>query len=474
MTTELKKGALTLFGAIGATCAFMGPATSAYFNTTMGIQNTGNAFGFAFLIATIATLFVAFAISQFARKIPTAGFAYTFSTHGIGPKSGFLTGWLLIGGYTMVAPLLLAAIGYFLNEFFKIYFQIDINWGIFAVVIAAVILVLSCLEVKQSVRIALILLLIEIGVMVIFFATILVNGGAEGISFMTFSPASALESNGLNGIGTAVMWAITMFIGFESAATLGEETKDPKKNIPKALIFSVVGIGIFFLLSAFSAVNGYGPSNVSSVVENIGKGNNPWDPLYAKYWGLGASVIVRLVILNSIFANLLAGFNAVVRIYFSMGREKVFPEFLGKVSEKRRVPVNANIVYMIISLGMALILGYIWGPMTVYGWTGTVLGLIMILVYIIINVSLFLYYKRKTNEFNFLKHVIVPLIATIILLLPLKGVISSTLPSGGGAAPMTSVPYFVGIWLILGIVYTIYLNVKRKDIFKGMGRAFDA
>jgi amino acid transporter len=469
----LKKNAISLFGAIATTCAFMGPATSIYFNTGMGVQNAGNAFGFAFLLATVATFFVAYVIAQFARKLPTSGFAYTFAVRGLGAKSGFVTGWLLVGGYAMISPMLLSAIGYFASQFFSSYLNIHISWGIFSVIVGAVILYLSSRGVAQSVRVAIVMLLIEIAVMGAFFVTVLVRGGAEGISFATFNPANTLTPNNWNGIGTAVMWAILMFVGFESAATLGEETKNPKRNIPKALLYCVAAVGLFYLIGAFSAVIGYGPSHVREVVARIAAGENPWDPLFRTYWGRGASVIVVLVILNSIFANLLSGFNSVVRILYAMGREGVLPKFLGEVSERRQVPVKAGVFYMCLSLALTLVLGYAWDPMAVYGWSGTILGLAIIIVYVLINISLFFFYRRHTSEFHIVKHAIVPLIATLLLYLPLRGVIQSTLPANGVVSPMVSVPIIVAAWLIIGVLYTFYLSNFRKEVLDGMGKVFE-
>ncbi|WAH38726.1 APC family permease [Alicyclobacillus dauci] len=316
------------------------------------------------------------------------------------------------------------------------------------------------------------MLIIEVVVMVVFFITVLGHGGSEGVTLAAFNPSNTLKPGDWNGIGTAILWAILMFVGFESAATLGEETKDATRNIPKALIFSVIGIGLFFLLGAFTAVVGYGPSHVSSVVASIAKGNNPWDPLFTTFWGKGAAAIVMLVILNSIFANLLSGFNAVTRIIYAMGRERVFPSFLGKVSDSRQVPVNASILYMVFALVITLVLGYSWRPMAVYGWTETVLGLAIVIIYVVINVSLFFYY-RKIGEFHWFKHFVMPLIATALLYMPLKGVIMSTLPAGGGTAPMIYIPYVVGGWIVLGIIYMVRLSTSRKEVFEQMGAVFE-
>jgi amino acid transporter len=220
-------------------------------------------------------------------------------------------------------------------------------------------------------------------------------------------------------------------------------------------MYCVAAVGLFYLIGAFTAVIGYGPSNVTEVVRRIAAGENPWDPLFTTFWGRVGSVIVVLVILNSIFANLLSGFNSVVRILYAMGREGVLPRFLGQVSEKRQVPLKASIFYMSLSLILTLILGYAWDPMAVYAWSGTILGLGIIIVYILINISLFFFYRRHTSEFNVFKHAVVPVIATVLLYLPLRGVIQSTLPQNGQMTYMISVPIIVAVWILFGMLYTL-------------------
>ncbi|MDB4867898.1 MAG: family permease [Cohnella sp.] len=471
----LKKGALTLGGAVAMTAAFMGPATASYFNASLAVQNSGNAIGFAFLLAMVAVLFLAYTISQFAKKIPSAGFAYTFSVRAFGPRAGFLTGWLLLLGYALVTPQMLSAMGYFFHEFFVTYLHVNISWGIFSVATAAVVLFLACRGVSTSIRVALIMLIIELVVMLAIFLTILFQGGAEGLSVAAFNPANSLKPYDWNGIGTAMMWSILMFVGFESAATLGEETKEPKRNIPRALVLAVVGIGLFFLLAAFSVVIGYGPGNVSKVVDSIHQGTNVWDAIFSKAWGPKSSIIIMLVILNSMFANLLAGFNAAVRVIYAMGREKVIFSVLGEVNEKRQVPVKAAIYYMVVSLILTLLLGYGWDPMTAYGWTGTIVGIMIVLVYVVINFSLIRFYKKQyPAEFSVFKHVIVPLIAVALLYLPLKGVIMSTLPSGGGVAPMTYVLWVALGWIVFGVAYMFYLNKNKSNTFSNIGKVFES
>ena len=114
---RLRRNAISVLGAVALSMAFMGPATSVFFNTQPAAGGAGYALPFALLLALIVSALVASAIGAFAQKIPTSGFAYTFNTHGFGKRGGFISGWLLAFAYAMVGPMLLAAIGELVSQF---------------------------------------------------------------------------------------------------------------------------------------------------------------------------------------------------------------------------------------------------------------------------------------------------------------------------------------------------------------------
>src|SRR5579871_3318330 len=114
---QLRRNAISVIGAVALAMAFMGPATSVFFNTQPAASGAGFALPFALLLAMVVAALVASTIGAFAKKIPTAGFAYTFNTHGFGKRGGFLSGWILVFAYAMVGPMLLAAIGELTSEF---------------------------------------------------------------------------------------------------------------------------------------------------------------------------------------------------------------------------------------------------------------------------------------------------------------------------------------------------------------------
>src|SRR5262249_32604144 len=158
-------------------------------------------------------------IGSFSSKLPSAGFAYTFNTHAYGKGAGFTSGWILVLAYGAVGPMLFAAMGGFGNQFLVSQFGFDLPWWVISAAIMVIIWFIGTLGVSSSAKTALIFLVLEVGVLLSLFATIIGQGGASGNTLAAFNPANSL--NGVSGIGFGMLWGILMFVGFESAGTLG-------------------------------------------------------------------------------------------------------------------------------------------------------------------------------------------------------------------------------------------------------------
>jgi amino acid transporter len=244
---RLRAGAISALGAATIAMAFMGPATSVFFNTAPGAAKMGYGLPLGTLLALIVCFALASTIASFSRSMPTAGLAYTFNTRAFGRGAGFVSGWVLGFAYLMVGPMLVAAMGSFGSEFLDQQLHIGgVPWWVVSAVIVGIIFAIGRSGVQRSVQTALIFLLLEVTVMLALFGTVLGNGGKEGLSLAPFDPGNSL--NGISGLGYGMLWGILMFVGFESAGTLGEETRDPRRNVPLALFFAVGFIGLFYVL----------------------------------------------------------------------------------------------------------------------------------------------------------------------------------------------------------------------------------
>lgn len=315
---HLRKDAITALGAATIAMAFMGPATSVFFNTPLGAAHMGYGLPFGTLLALIVCFSVAGTIGAFSRRMPTAGFAYTFNTRAFGKGGGFVSGWLLAFAYLAVGPMLFAALGSFGHDFLHDNLSITIPWWVISLVALGLVLFIGSLSLDRSVETAIVFLVLELTVMMALFVTVLAKHSGS-LSLAPFNPGKSLD--GFSGIGYGMLWGILMFVGFESAGTLGEETKGARRAVPIALFSAVVIIGVFYVLSSYVAAIGYGAGGSKTFAGD----SAPWTTLANKTWSSSVAWIVSLTVINSQFANIISGSNAAVRMIFSLGRERILP-----------------------------------------------------------------------------------------------------------------------------------------------------
>jgi amino acid transporter len=459
---RLRAGAISALGAATIAMAFMGPATSVFFNTAPGAAKMGYGLPLGTLLALVVCLALASTIAAFSRTMPTAGLAYTFNTRAYGRGAGFVSGWVLGFAYIMVGPMLVAAIGSFGSDFLDQQLHLGgVPWWVISAAIVAIIFAIGRSGVQRSVQTALIFLVLEVGVMLALFGTVLGNGGEEGLSLAPFDPGNSLE--GISGLGYGMLWGILMFVGFESAGTLGEETRDPKRGVPLALFIAVGFIGVFYVLSTYSAAIGFGQAGSDAFAADTG----PWNTLANEYWGANLAWLVALTVLNSQFANLLSGSNAAVRMLYAMGRERMLPQRLGETNAAGS-PVAAWTTYLALTVLITFGLGAAMGPLGVYSFMGGVLGLGIILIYIAMSLGLVRYaWTHERASFSPVRHAVVPIVSSLLLLLPIYGLLWPR-PDW----PYNLIPYIVVAWIIGGFVFFRRLAAQSPERVEGMGRVW--
>lgn len=458
---HLRKDAITALGAATIAMAFMGPATSVFFNTPLGAAHMGYGLPFGTLLALIVCFSVAGTIGAFSRRMPTAGFAYTFNTRAFGKGGGFVSGWLLAFAYLAVGPMLFAALGSFGHDFLHDNLSITIPWWVISLVALGLVLFIGSLSLDRSVETAIVFLVLELTVMMALFVTVLAKHSGS-LSLAPFNPGKSLD--GFSGIGYGMLWGILMFVGFESAGTLGEETKGARRAVPIALFSAVVIIGVFYVLSSYVAAIGYGAGGSKTFAGD----SAPWTTLANKTWSSSVAWIVSLTVINSQFANIISGSNAAVRMIFSLGRERILPYGLSRTN-RRGSPIAAWVAYIALSATLTLALGAAMGPLNVYGFMGTVLGLGIVIVYISINLAFVRWmWVHERSAFSPFKHGLIPVVTSVVLLLPIWGQIHPY-----PAYPISLVPPIVVALIASGLAYYLYLRRRAPQIVTGMGRVWE-
>jgi amino acid transporter len=463
-TTEagLRQNAVGLAGTLFQSVAMMGPAVAVAFAFFPGIGVAGGSFPLAVVVALVGCVLLSLSIGQLALHLPSAGGFYTYVSHGLGRIPGFLTGWLTIPVYLLFIPANLLVFGFVTEGFLQAEWGVDVAWWIWAIALALVMAVLTILDIRISTRTLVVLGAIEILVFALL-SLFLIGHAPDGNTAQAFTPALSAEAGlgGWQGILQGAIFAFTAFVGFESAVGLGEESRNPRRIIPRAIFFSAVLIGLFYVLTGYAGVAGYGfnhlfptsPTDTNAYLAD----QNPWGTLGGVVWGQAGLVIVTLVILNSTAANTGAGYTALARIVYALGRAGVLPRIFGTVHSRFRTPYVAILLAGVVSIGLAYWVTQVYGPIPAN--LTVILGVLtdcILVAYLGVSVSVFFYYRRtQSGAFRVLKHVVVPLITTLLLL----GVLVAQFYPAPPPPANLAGPIAAG-WLILGGIWAAVLAFR--------------
>jgi amino acid transporter len=448
--TELHAGALSFIQVI---------------TTAFAHINTGFAFLlFASFIATVAgyslplvyigggliCLSIAITLAVLAREYPSAAGYFTYISKTLHPRLGFLVAWIYFLYDPLITPTVATIYGFLLQN------ELQSRWGIFfpwwattAILIGSTTL-LALKGIKISTRVVVVLAFLEILIIMAFGLTGFFSTGPGGF---TAQPFTIDPKFGLNGIALGIVLVITAFTGFESVVPLGEESKNPRKYVPWAVVGSVVVAVIFIALATWGLVNGWGINNFDS-----GFGNAPvgaFFDLAQRYWG-GLWILLLLALTNSTFGGYMAGVVVSSRLFFGLGRAGVLPAWFGRVHN--HVPRNAILAQALVAVIWAYAIGFWLGADQAFFWTALIITWAVVLIYGSGAVGVFWHWTHERRpEFHWFWHLFIPVAAVSALavstyeaLPSLTGVFVWTLP-------------ITGVWILLGIGILVYFRVSHKE-----------
>lgn len=464
----LRPNAVGFVGVLIQSVALIGPGVAIAFGLGPGITYAGGSFPLSIALAMVASLLLAVGIGQLAIRLPSAGGFYTYISRSLGRPLGFLAGWISIPAYLLFLPLNLLAFGYALQQASGGSLPLWIG----AVALAVITGLLTFFGVRLSIRTLVVLGAIEVLVFTVL-SVFLVSTPPSGNTLDAFTPAAWGSRGGISGVLVGAVIGVLFFNGFESAVLLAEESKNSRKIIQPVLLMAVVFTGGVFILASYAGLAGFGFDSSSYLADTSG---SPWFTLGARAWGVAGKYIVQLVVLNSLIANCLAGFTALSRVTFAMGRAGALPNVFGRVHRRFRTPTLALFLGGLVAIGIAL-----WSY-SVYGDPPkSFLLLLDTAAYcVIVNfaaVSLavpFFFLRQRRSEFRALPHLVVPLLAMLLLVAVLGAqfVTATTPEQYPGLLPQYLGTIIVGAWLALGIVWVLALRAWRPAALEAGERIY--
>ncbi len=419
----------------------------------IGIAGSG-AILIAFALNGVIALFSALSMAELASAIPSAGGVYTFIREAFGGVLGFMSGWmnwfaLAIAGslYSITfASYTLHFITFFEFEFLGF---IEARPGLYENILAIFIVLLfisvnyrGASETGGSasyIAMAQTITLFVIGLIGVYVAFTQPERMANFSAFVPHGWTNVLAAMGFTYIG---------FEGYEVITHAGEESVNPKEDIPKAIIYSLLIVITTYLLIGFAVVVGAPIIQGVSITEwftemgEIGVAES-----IGNLFPLGGLFITLAAIFASTSALNATTYSA-TRVAFALGREKELPEFLSKISEKRRVPHIALLVTGFIIIPVAILF-----PIKDVASSTDIMFL---LLFLLVNVSVIKIRRDKGEELDY--SFVMPLFPYIpVIAIIAQAALSYKLFDVSPLAWFTTI-----FWLVLGII--IYLLYSRSRI----------
>lgn len=461
----LAKGSLRTIDAIAISISVLSPGMAMQLNTGGTAQVAGGSTPLAVLIGGIACLTLAFVVIGFTRRMAAAGYAYTYVSRSLGKRPGFVAGWLYAFGMACFVPMTMAGVGFLLSDLLGLGGS---WWLLFFLLGMALLVVLSIIKIHTTTRVQLVVGVVTVLILLVVVVVVTVKGGAHGQSAAPFTFGKT-ASGGFNGVFYGLILGITSYIGFETAADFGEETANPRRAVPIAVLASVIFAIIFYVWTTYATTIGYG-------VNELAKDPSPWvnngvAGVAQKYMGTYMAKLVEIGAMFSAFIVCVACATASSRTLFAMGREGVLPEWLSRTHPKYKTPVNATVSVVIAATVVALIVGFIFptadlggAPLTVYALMATIGSLAVILVYIALCIGGVRFFRATSQKFNPLLHGLVPLIGAVLFAAAWYGSVYPVPPTIIKVAP-----YVVVLWLLAGIGVVGWLSMKRPEAVERVG-----
>jgi amino acid transporter len=452
--TELKPGALGLGGVLMQSVTSIAPAIAGMFTIPFIASNAGVAAPLAYFGAFVIALMLGRVLTLFVRHMTSAGSYHTFVTRSLGAKPGFLVAWV----YFLFYPVVIAQVGSFMGDTLEGTLKSEYGWNwfhwwYFMVFLIVFVAWTAYRGIELSTKVLITLGLFETAVVLALAINGFANPGPGGVTLDWINPGNAPSGHGLF---LGVVFAIFAITGWDAAAPIAEESHDPKRNVTRGVLGSIILLGAFLVIVSWGQLSGWGTDHLDKFASSS---ELPAFVLGHRFWH-GAWIIVLLALFNSALAVSIACMNASTRIFFSMGRAGVLPRSLAVLHSRYRTPTNAILLQTVINVVLGLGLAIAIGQANVYNVTGTMFTFALIPVYIVANIGVYFYYRREwPQEFSVFSMVIIPIVSSIALIL--VGWYSlNPLPD----YPVSLAAPIVAGWLVVGaIVLVVMLSRGRGD-----------
>ncbi|PRY49590.1 amino acid/polyamine/organocation transporter (APC superfamily) [Geodermatophilus tzadiensis] len=448
--------------------AFAAPLASVVAVLPLVIIFAGVGAPLAFVAATVMLLLFAVGYTTMSRYLPNPGAFYAYISAGLTKTLGLAASFLAILGYTMIGLGITLFFGLAASDLVATTFGGPaVPWWLYSLLLIVVVGSLAFFHIELSAKVLSLVMVLEIAVVLVFDVAVAADGGPEGLSVAPF----ALSNFSGASVGVAVLFAVITFIGFEATAIFREETRDPRRTVPRATYVSVAFIGVFYIVAVWLIIIAYGPSAAPDVA--AASAPTMFPDAMDQFVGVWARDVLSVLFLTSSFAAVLSCQNIIARYGYSLGSDRALPSALGRVHPRHGSPYVSSIVLTVVFLlGVLAFSGS--DPGVAYAWLAGAGGFPLLLLMFLTSVAVVVFFRRSradVDDSTIWHTLIAPVLAMVALGTALYlAATNFVLLTGGDRG--TAIALQVVIWgvFLVGIGVALYYRSKRPETYARIGR----
>jgi amino acid transporter len=417
-------------------------------NTPFVAAPAGAAVPLVYVISTIGVLCIALSFVRLASKVGHAGSVYGLIRYAQGRNPGFISGWSLLLTYTLFVASGLFGFGLFASMLFDP--VVKVPWPVYSAACGIVVWWVTYRDIKLSTRLMLSIEFLSIMVLIVVAMVILKKQPSSAVPFQ-------VGSAGISGISQGLVFGVMTFIGFEAAASLGEESCNAFRDVPFAIVATVLIGGAFFTFVSYAQTIGYGLDNIKAFAAAA----TPVNDLTSRYLGEPFNVAIKFGALISNFAMAVGSASAASRLLLALARDGFLPRPVASINSFGSPKLATHIV-MGINMALAVVLPFIVASASdLYGYLGTIATLTVLVAYGMMNLATLTHFARQDVQAGKAYRLLPPVVG---LLLSAYVLFANLYPVP--AAPFNVFPYVAAAYMLIGA--TIMFLSTRKDSSRTM------
>ena len=284
----------------------------------------------AFLLAAVLSLLTGLSYAELSSMFPSAAGEYEYTRHALPEWVAFVVGWTMIIGLVVAAATVSLGFARYLGHF------VDLDTRLGALALLTAVAAVATTGIKHSAKLTVVLSATQVGGLVLVIAIGLPHVGDVDL----------LAGNGLGGVLGASALVFFAFIGFDEVITLAEETRDPTRTVPRALLLALGLSATLYVAVAVAAVSVLGAPALAASPRPLA------DVMGHVLGDRGATVVAAIAVVTTTNTTLLA-LTAASRVLYGMARAGAMPPALAAIHRRRRAPVRAIIAVALAAAAFA-------------------------------------------------------------------------------------------------------------------------